>query len=783
MDIHTNGAGSGEQEFHLRDFLNLVRRNVGLIALVAGTTILGTVWYTWRAAPVYESRATIHVEQDRNAVMPDVELLSNVLRGGGVETEMALLRARHIAEAVVDSLALQVQLVRPHRASRDSIFSAVSASTFTEPAEYRLNLQDGSYSVVDVEGDQVASLRPGEATVFNGIRLVIRRDLEDLPEIRLRVNTRHQAVEELSSRLSVNRPFREADLIAVGYQGNDASLVRDIPNTVASGFIAQRRAAKKTEAISMVDFLTEQLATYSEQLRDAENAVTSFERGQQVVNVEGESAAQVGRLVRLQADRDEANAELQTLTDILVEIDENPEGGEGNRPSAFTRLAGFSTFLQNQAVTQLLTDLNNYQNELNDQLQMRERTHPDIIVLERQVGQIERQLEELASSYQSNLRSRVASLDQRLAAFGAELERIPQQRVQLQRLERRKATLETLYNQLSTRLKEAEIARAVEPGDVRISDFAMLPLDPIRPRKGRSLLLSILLGLSLGLGLAALRDYLDETVHTREDLARVTGLPVLALIPRIAGTVNGNGRNGSSVHDRLVTRFDVSNPASEAYRAFRTNITFLDLEKKAQVLVFTSPGPAEGKSTSAANLAITLAQQGKKVLLVDCDLRRGIVHKVFEGTKEPGLTNVLLDQGTLSQALQQVSLDDDSVLDVLPTGTLPPNPSELLGSEPMRRLVAQLRESYDTILLDSPPLNVVTDAAVVGTLADGVILIARAGATARDSLRFAANQLKAVKAPVSGVVLNDVDFHGRDRYYGTGGAYRYYYRYDRQGAS
>ncbi|MCA9737516.1 MAG: polysaccharide biosynthesis tyrosine autokinase [Gemmatimonadota bacterium] len=780
--MNTNGThGHGEQELHLRDFLNLVRRNLGLIAVVAALVIGGTAWYTWRSAPVFESRATIHVEQDRPTAMPDLELLTNVLRGGNVETEMALLRARHIAEAVVDSLALQVRLERPHGIPRDSLFSFVSASEITEPAAYRLELRDGAYAVLDDDGGEVTTLVPGQAMVFNGLRLVVRPDPpggELLPSLRLRVSSRFDAVQDLTQRLTVGRPFRDADLIAVGFQGTDAALVQAIPNTAATLFIAQRREAKKTEAISMVDFLNEQIATYSEQLQEAENAVLAFETGQQVVNLEAEGAAQVERLVRLQADRDELASELQTLTGILDEIERNPEGGDG-RPSAFNRLAGFSTFLQNQAVTQLLTELNTFQNRLNDELQLRERTHPDVVVLERQIRQIESQLEELASSYRSNLQNQVASLDTRLASFGAELERIPQKEVQRQRLTRRKTTLETLFNQLQTRLKEAEIARAVEPGDVRISDLAIYPRDPIRPRKLRSLILATLLGLSLGLGLAALRDYLDETVHTREDLSRVTGLPVLALIPRIEGAANGNGRVSRTVKNRLVTRFDAHNPASEAYRAFRTNITFLDLERRAQVLVLTSPGPSEGKSTSAANLAITLAQQGKRVLLVDCDLRRGIVHKVFEGRKEPGLTNVLLGGASLEEAVHVVELEEGKALHVLSTGTLPPNPSELLGSTPMATVMKTLRERYDLVLLDSPPLNVVTDAAVLGTLADGVILIARAGATARESLRFATDQLRAVQAPVSGVVLNDVDLSGRDRYYGSGAGYRYTYRYDR----
>ncbi len=217
---------------------------------------------------------------------------------------------------------------------------------------------------------------------------------------------------------------------------------------------------------------------------------------------------------------------------------------------------------------------------------------------------------------------------------------------------------------------------------------------------------------------------------------------------------------------------------SEAYRAFRTNITFLNIDRPPQVIVVTSPGPAEGKSTCVSNLAITLAQQDSRTLLMDCDLRRGIVHKVFGAeSKEPGLTNVLVGDCTLDEGLRHIEAIPGKQLDYLPTGTLPPNPSELLGSLHMHDLIESLRSRYDVILLDSPPLNLVTDAAVLGTVVDAVILIARAGSTDKGALRFAREQLTAVNAPVSGVVLNDVDFEGRGRYYGSGYGYRYDARY------
>ena len=785
--MHSNGSSPGshpdEHDLHLRDLLNLVRRNLAFIAGIVALVVGATAWYTWTTAPVFEARATIHVDRERQPVLPDLNLIESVLSGSNVETEMALLRARHIAEVTVDSLALQVQLVRPQGTARDSLFAEVSASSFTAPERYTLVRSGDVYEVRDRSGAAVTELPVGEARIFNGVRLVLRENpdggLQD--EIVLQVSDRYEAIDNLVTQLGVGRPFRDANVIAVSTQGTDPALVKDVPNTVARTFIAQRIAEKKTEAISLVRFLSDQLATYQIQLQDAENAVLAFEQDEQIVNLQAEGAEQVARRVALQSERDETRSDLSTLTGILDEIERTSSDPAYSGPSPFSRLAGFRTFLENQAVTGLLSDLTRLSSELTDQLERRERINPEVQAVLGQIAGVEDQLLQLALSYQGNLQTSINSLNDRLATFGAELQLIPEKAVQQARLERRKSSLEQVYNQLQARVKEAEIAQAVELGDVSISDLAVDPRDPIRPRKLRSLLLSVLFGLTLGLGLATARDYLDETVHTREDLGRITGLPVLGLIPRIQGLSNGNGRRllrkDKPVKERLVTRDDISNPVSEAYRAFRTNITFLDLERPAQILVFTSPGPAEGKSTSAANLAITLAQQGTNALLMDCDLRRGIVHRVFGAEKMPGLTNVVLGDAKLSDAIHTVEVGEGRTLDFLPTGTLPPNPSELLGSTRMRELVRQLRERYSHVLMDSPPLNVVTDAAVLGTIADGVILIARAGFTDRGAIRFARDQLEAVQAPLSGVVLNDVDFKGRDRYYGSGDGYRYYYRY------
>jgi capsular exopolysaccharide synthesis family protein len=226
----------------------------------------------------------------------------------------------------------------------------------------------------------------------------------------------------------------------------------------------------------------------------------------------------------------------------------------------------------------------------------------------------------------------------------------------------------------------------------------------------------------------------------------------------------------------LVTGRDPRNPVSEAYRGLRTNITFSNPEDPPKTIVLTSAVPQDGKSTSAANLCITLAQQGMHVLLVDADLRRGVLNSVFGTPREPGLTNVLLGRLSSREAIRSVNLGESGSVDFLSTGTLPPNPAELLGSKRMGELLEGLEEDYDLVIIDSAPLTVVTDAAVLGTNADGVILVARASHTDRGAIAYAVEQLRAVRAPVLGCVLNDVDSRRDGRYRSSYGRYGHYHQ-------
>lgn len=298
-------------------------------------------------------------------------------------------------------------------------------------------------------------------------------------------------------------------------------------------------------------------------------------------------------------------------------------------------------------------------------------------------------------------------------------------------------------------------------GGAQLVSEAEVPIDPVSPKPLRNAILAFVVGLLLGVGLAFLRDYLDESIRTREDVERATGgrLDVLTAIPVVSQWKEGD-------KPMLVAATDPSSPASEAYRSLRTSIQFLGLDHPIKVLQFTSAAAAEGKTTTLANLAVTFAQADRRVLVVCCDLRKPRIHEFYGLRNTVGFTSVLLGQVPLHEGVQRVP--DIPGLSLLASGPPPPNPAELLGSTRVQELFVRMRDMYDIILVDSPPVLPVTDAAILAGLSDATVVVATANRTGRRDLHRTVEELAAVRAHVVGGVLNGVS---------SGSAYYYSYGY------
>jgi non-specific protein-tyrosine kinase len=317
---------------------------------------------------------------------------------------------------------------------------------------------------------------------------------------------------------------------------------------------------------------------------------------------------------------------------------------------------------------------------------------------------------------------------------------------------------------LTNNLTQIRLAEANAASSVSVAQEAQVPAGPIRPRTLTNTALAATVGALLALGLAFLIEYLDDTIKTPEDVEQVAQSSTLGVIARI---------DGSDPAQKLVTAQAPRSPISEAYRALRTNIQFSSVDKALRSLLVTSSNPMEGKSTTAANLAVVLAQAGKKVVVVDSDLRRPTLHKFFGVTNNCGLTTALLDGVVpLETHLQATEIEN---LKVLSSGPLPPNPAELLGSQRMSQVLEELKQQADVVVLDSPPLLAVTDAMLLSQNVDGMLVVADAGNTRRAFLGRASELLRTANTRFLGVVLNRIS-PSRSGYYSY--AYQYYYSKD-----
>lgn len=792
MDQNFPSAGyRPEDEIHLRDIWNLLIRNWLLIGFALFVVVGAAAAYTLRAIPVFESTVTIRIDEESSNV-PVLDILQTLSTGSQVETEMEILRSRTLAEAVTEALGLNVTVPLPRGVARAEIIGSLHVMEWAPKAVYRLELGEGSrYNILDDEDDALlGTVSVTEPAVLPGLTFTLQPSALDYPEILLVVSGFDSAVQGLLGAISVARANREAGMVTVRYQSADTQLVHMVPNRLATEFILERNSFQKMGARSTVDFLEEQIDTLQLQLSAAEDALQLFREEGQIVSLAAEASAQVTQLVSLQAQRNQLDAERSALQELVDEIEAEAAVADPTAPSPFRRMISFPSLFTNQAASELLRSLNVLDQQQGELLQRRTMEDEDVRNLTGRIQDLEQQLRSIATTYLQGLTNQVNSFDRTLVRFGRELEQIPGEEVQQLRLLRQQEVLSDIYTLLQTRLQEARIAQAVEDPSVRVVDPAILPVGPIKPRKMLNLALALVLGGMLGVGLAFTREYLDDTIHTREDLQAASGgIPVLGLIPRIrgAGSVNDRKRRRSkkgeilegveALEGRLVTGKDPRNPVSEAYRTLRTNITFANPDDPSKVLVFTSPMPQDGKSTTAANLAITMSQQGTNVLLVDADLRRGILNTVFGTPRNPGLSDLLMGANGFQDTLQFVDLGESGNLDFLSTGTLPPNPAELLGSQRMKELLTHLQGIYDLVILDSPPLMVVTDAAVLGTKADGVVMVARASHTEKGAVTYSVEQLKNVRANIIGTVLNDVDYRRDGRYSSSYGKYGYYYQH------
>lgn len=740
----------------------MLRRRRWSIVWCTILVVLTTAVVTWLWPRTYKSSTTFLVEKQGGQESPALDVLERLGAVGQIQTEINLLSSRSVVEPVVDDLALHVTVLAEGEQRRPSeVFPVFTASRDAPAGDYRVvGGASGRWQVYAEPGDSLlAVLSPDSITHFAGIDLQAPRSL-DASDLMIRVVPFPLAVEQTQHRIAAALVNREADLIELTCKGGTPETAQQVCDGVSRSYMRLRTDLQRADASATASFLRDQVGRLGTQLRSVEDSIAAYSRGHQVVALDERASGETQQDIQVQAQRDQLVAEHDALENLIHGIDSAP--GTSKR---FRDLAGFPALLKNEAVTGLLSSLNDLENRRVDLALRRTEQNADLEAVDTRIADIERQLHAIASSYEQGLAVQIRSLDGTQNQLTRRLAAIPGEQIQSARLERERTGIEDVWQMLQTRLQEAEVAEAVKLPSVRIVDAASLPFRPAAPRVPLNLALGVLMGLGCGVGLAALRELRDSRLHERFEVERTVGFPVLAVIPQLRGpgpvlpAVTQDQLPPRREH-RSARALRDANVTLEAFRALAVDLKFasgLPTSGGPLAIAVTSSTRGEGKTMTACNLALTRASHGVRTLLIDADIRGAGVAAFFKSpTPNYGLSDLLAGSADFSTVCTRLRVQGRDTLSVIPAGSPTPHSAELLESVEMRRLLDEAKQHYDLIVIDTPPLTGVTDAAAIASIVDGVILVVRGGVTDRDALDLTVQRLARVNGQVLGVVFNAV---------------------------
>lgn len=567
-------------------------------------------------------------------------------------------------------------------------------------------------------------------------------------------------------------------LMQITYTHPDPKLASEIANGLVKTFIEQNFKSKYESVTQTSEWLSKELLDLQMKVETSQEKLVRYQRDHSILGIDEKQNIVMAKL-------DELNKELTAAQTDRIEKESNYKFATSGDPDLFAKAAA-----PNEQ-TNLLGRLQEKEADLSMQLAQMNTTfgsgHPKVAELSNQLKEVKTEIAAQEKLVQDKLRNEYLGAIQREELLNTAFEQQKQEANKLNEsaieysvLKRDADSNRQLYDNLLQKLKEAGVSAGLRSSEIRVVDIARTPSGPISPDVPRNLTLGFLLGLAGGIGLAFLVDALDRTVRTIDEIAAISMLPALGTIP-LQMSLNGSiGKRLKEVSNNgtgraLVTLIRPKSEAAEAYRALRTSILLSSSGDPPKVILVTSALPQEGKTTISANSAIVLAQRGSRVLLVDADLRRPGVGKLFG----------FRPKGGLSTLISGVDKFDDLVMPhpeipnlwILPSGPIPPQPAELLSSVVMKNHLDNWRKNFDHVILDSPPCLSVTDAVVLSPEVDRVLLVARSAQTTKIALRRACDLLMRVNANVMGVVLNALNLRALDgySYYTYGGDYSRYY--------
>ncbi len=760
-----------EDDFHLRKYWRAVRKRLWLVVSIAALITMLTAIYMARQPDIFQAQARVQVDLETTAGVgsksSSVVVNTPVNDPAYFNTQLQILDSPQLLRRVVKTLDLENNraFLQPR--------SQQTTSTW-QNLRRMFGLGGAKPEATNDEVEIAEDVLPGQVAAATS-----REDLTEAKRLDPYVNMLRgrmtiAPVKELRAGFS-----KDTRLIDVSYRHQDSQLAAKIVNAVADAFVLSNLERKVRNNELTGGFLQERIAQLQNQIRTGEERKLNFARNNNFLDID------------LKGGQDVVVERLTGLNQQLLIAENARKLAESKYMAA--RQSGAATNIAEGAkgtgevIESGLTALRQKRAEL---LVRYTEQYPAVIAIDEQIAQLKEDKTQTkaratnvvlgnleteynqARAYEQKLRE---AYNQQTAKTSSQNEAAIQYRIIQQEIDTNKSLLDSLLQSS----RENDVVRNGTPNNVSVADYALAEDLPVEPRRMRAVLMALLFSLGLGVGISIFMEYMDDTLHSAEDIESSLRLPAVAVIPQIGGTsrrrlqpVGGalQTRNGSSnlaaKNPDLLVSTDTRSPIAEAYRQLRTSVLLSTAGHPPKSMLVTSSFPSEGKTTTAINMALTLSHTGARVLIIDADMRRPRLHSIFNLNNSNGLSTLLSSEMTQEEVLSTITRSEEAGdLYMLTAGRVPPNPAELLGSEQMRRLLALLESHFDHVIIDSPPIASFTDGVLVASIVDGVLLVVHSGKSTRGVAKRSRQILLDVGAKIIGVVLNRASLRPHDYYY------------------
>ena len=745
--------GNTSGDLNLKEYLFVVLKRKWLImSLVLVITSLATI-QAYREPSIYEGATTIKIEQKAQSILQSgaggIVIGQNDPNFWG--TQLKLLTNPTLARQVILTLDLQHNPTFFGPQGQSSIFASLKR-IFSHEKVVQSPTQSGSGTTpIDEETLKERQLTPEEEAALEPYEDTIAANL-------------------------VVDPISQTNLVIIRYRHTDPLLAQKVADTLADVFVRNNVERLESGTSKATQDLAQEIAKYQEQIKKKQADIFAYAKQYELPLTDAPAS-------NLRQQR------VATYSSQLLEAENNKRSLQAAYDAAKNSPDPFANpeVQKDERIIHLRQKISDLKDKESALLQKYTPEWPEVQQVQAQIKGLEAELQkapaEVLSAMKAKADASAAQLAGLQAAYTRESGLTAQQTKNVIELASMRADLASDQQYLNTLFQKRRELNAVSGtggSNVSISNYSRLPHAPVGPYRTRTILIALVLSLIAGIGLAFLLDFLDDTIKSVDDISRYINLPSLALIPAVRSDKprlrGGQAAGAPSDTTALAMVTDVRSPIAESYRHLRTSLLLSSAGTPPRTILVTSSQPSEGKTTTAINTAFILSQTGAEVLIIDCDLRRPRLHAHFNLPNVRGLTNALSGEANEIDNLIQ-PCERAPNLKVLTSGPMPPNPAELLGSEEMRKLLKSLSEKFTHVIVDSPPAISFTDASILSTFVDGVILVVHGGRSSRAVVRRAKQQLLDIGANIFGVVLNNVKIESKGNYYYSGyysGYYDYY---------